>query len=459
MLSKLFALVFTLMLGAGAGLVASPAQSERMVFVLSGMLAALVVWHLYSTWIAHRFVFWLEKATFPESQPFMGVWSNVADRIRRLLKNKDVLRLASEENLRQFLAAIQASPNGVILLDEEMRIQWSNQTASQHLGIDPKVDLQQLIGNMLRSPGFNSYLHERSFDHEVIVEGRHHRVDSPHRIGIQLFPYGEGQLLLLSRDVTLMEQAETMRRDFVSNVSHEIRTPLTVLAGFIETLQTLKLEAEDQQHYLSLMAKQATRMQSLVDDLLTLSKLEERQHRDHGEWVSLPGLLQSVIDEAQSLTEKLNPPPASPHRIEYIDHDSIIDTDILGAPTELLSAFSNLLSNAIRHTPAGGQIKVTWTMKEGEGVFTVQDKGPGISPEHLPRLAQRFYRVDRSRSRETGGTGLGLAIVKHIMQRHQGRLLIDSRLNEGSHFSLVFPAERLRIHRSQKETLLKQSAD
>ena len=460
MLSQLFKLVFVLVLGAVAGVLFTPSPDQRLVYMLSGMLIALTGLYLYTHWMAIGFLNWLEKSPLPDRPPSSGLWSHAADRIRRLLKSKEVLRVASEENLRQFLAAIQASPNGVILLDEESRIQWSNQTASQHLGIDPKVDLQQLIGNMVRSPGFNHYLHEKSFDHEVIVEGRHHRLDSPHRVGIQLFPYGEGKLLLLSRDVTLLEEAESMRRDFVSNVSHEIRTPLTVLAGFIETLQTLQLDADEQHRYLALMAKQASRMQSLVEDLLTLSKLEERQHRDQGEWISLQGLIQSAMDEAVSLTQKMNPPPASPHPIECLDIDLVQGIDIRGTPTELLSAFSNLLSNAVRHTPVGSPIQVTWVMKEGEGVFTVQDKGPGIPPEHLPRLAQRFYRIDRSRSRETGGTGLGLAIVKHIMQRHQGRMLVESRLNEGSQFSLVFPIERLRHPEAQnKAHVTTQSVD
>ncbi len=449
MLGRSFSFVLFLALGWGLGWVLAepPAVAQGAAW---GLLGGAVTWYAIDLWRANRVADWL---TAPDQSlpTTWGVWGDVVDRVRRLTRSHDRQLHTSRASLEQFLSAIQASPNGVLMLDREWRITWCNSMAAQHLGIDPARDMAQLIGNLVRNPDFNRYLQHNDHSEPVIIDGREHRPEVPQRLALQLFAYGQEQHLLLTQDITSVEQSEAMRRDFVANVSHEIRTPLTVLAGFIETLQTLQLDADEQHRYLALMAKQASRMQSLVEDLLTLSKLEERQHRDQGEWISLQGLIQSAMDEAVSLTQKMNPPPASPHPIECLDIDLVQGIDIRGTPTELLSAFSNLLSNAVRHTPAGSPIQVSWVMKEGEGVFTVQDKGPGIPPEHLPRLAQRFYRIDRSRSRETGGTGLGLAIVKHIMQRHQGRMLVESRLNEGSQFSLVFPIERLRHPEAQNK--------
>jgi two-component system phosphate regulon sensor histidine kinase PhoR len=353
--------------------------------------------------------------------------------------------LASEDSLRQFLAAIQASPNGVLLLDPESRIQWCNQTAAKLLGIDPQLDMQQLIGNMLRSPSFSSYVSAKAFDEEVIIEGRLHRVDNPHKVGIQIFPYGDGRMLLLSRDVTAIEQAEVMRRDFVANVSHEIRTPLTVLLGFVETLQTLKLAPAEQDNYLQLMAKQAFRMKSLVEDLLTLSRLEGSPFPSQQEWVSLAAIFSQCEEDTRGLMSAFQKDQLQAHDLLFEIDESLKMVEVAGSMKELSSAFFNLTSNALRYTPPGGRIVVNLSGNDQDGVvFSVQDAGPGISPEHLPRLSERFYRIDRSRSRDTGGTGLGLAIVKHVIQRHGGKLMIESKLNHGSTFSLTLPISRLR---------------
>ena len=409
-----------------------------------GMVLVLVLMHLKDHWIRTRFSKWLNGNDHVSDPHFSGVWEDFSDRVRRVLKQKETLRLSSEETLRQFLAAIQASPNGVLLLDTESRIQWCNQTAAKHLGIDPHLDSQQLIGNMLRNPAFNSYVHAKTFDHEVVIEGRLHRADRPHKVGIQLFPYGEGRLLLLSRDVTSIEQAEVMRRDFVANVSHEIRTPLTVLLGFVETMQTLALTDQDRAHYLNLMATQAQRMQTLVEDLLTLSRLEGNPYPSQTEWVSVANILEQCKHEALGLDRVLQKDGASPHQIEFMVDDDVDACEIAGSEKEIISAFSNLITNALRYTPAGGRVLVRWTCSPEGAVFSVEDNGPGISPEHLPRLSERFYRIDRSRSRETGGTGLGLAIVKHVIQRHGGSLQIESKINQGSRFSLAFPPSRIR---------------
>jgi two-component system phosphate regulon sensor histidine kinase PhoR len=421
-----------------------PWSSRTLADMLLGMLTASVLLYAVDVWRGKKFRRWLNSDDLNQDADLPGIWGDASDRIRRLLKTKESLRLASEDSLRQFLAAIQASPNGVLLLDQESRIQWCNQTAAKQLGIDPHLDSQQLIGNMLRNPMFSSYVNAKIFDQEIIIEGRLHRVDNPHKVGIQLFPYGDGRMLLLSRDVTSLEHAEVMRRDFVANVSHEIRTPLTVLLGFVETLQNLKLSVDEQDKYLTLMANQAERMKTLVDDLLTLSRLEGSPFPSLHEWHSVESILQRCKEDAKGLLSVLHADGLTSHALVFHDDELAEDWEIAGSFSELNSAFSNLISNALRYTPAGGRVDVRCRQVGGVMVFSVEDTGPGIAPEHIPRLSERFYRIDRSRSRDTGGTGLGLAIVKHVMQRHGGSLLIESKLNQGSVFSLTIPVARVR---------------
>jgi len=259
------------------------------------------------------------------------------------------------------------------------------------------------------------------------------------RLSAQLYPYGAGQQLLLTRDITALLQAEAMRRDFVANVSHEIRTPLAVLAGFVETLQSLPLPPEQQQQYLGLMSVQASRMQTLVSDLLTLSQLEGSPPPNPSEKVELAPFMAQIEADARALSALQGDTGSPVHALLFAPSPA---WTLLGSQTELQSAVSNLVSNAVRYTPAGGRIEAGWSVQGEELVMAVRDTGPGIAPEHLPRLSERFYRVDRSRSRETGGTGLGLAITKHVAQRHGGALRIESQLGVGSTFMLVLPISR-----------------
>jgi two-component system phosphate regulon sensor histidine kinase PhoR len=296
---------------------------------------------------------------------------------------------------------------------------------------------------LVRDPGFASYFAAQDFKSELDMPGRNSTPSRPVKLSVQLYPYGEGRLLLLSRDVTALEQADAMRRDFVANVSHEIRTPLTVLAGFVETLQTLPLDESERAHYLALMSTQAQRMQSLVQDLLTLSRLEGSPPPSFSERVNMPTLMRQLQEDGASLSSVLTGGPDKAHVLVF---DAILDCDMTGSGHELLSAMSNLLSNAIRYTPAGGTIRVRLALLPDDRVeFSVKDSGPGIAPEHIPRLTERFYRVDRSRSRDTGGTGLGLAIVKHVAQRHGAELHIQSTPGKGSVFSIVFPNNRVNL--------------
>lgn len=407
---------------------------------LLGVVLASLGSFIFDLFRGTRVLTWLRHAE-PSSAPVMkGLWGEVADRTRRALRARDQQTRDASARLEEFLAAIQASPNGVVLLDDEGRIEWCNATAAQQFGFDPQRDLQQLIGNLVRDPGFASYYASGDYKDEITLPGRESTASRPVRLSVQLHPYGEGRKLLLTRDVTALEQADVMRRDFVANVSHEIRTPLTVLSGFVETLQNLPLNADERAHYLGLMAQQAQRMQTLVNDLLTLSRLEGSPPPGASAWTSVAQLVAQCEQEALALVQAL--PDARGQRLSFRVETA---ADVSGAPSELFSAMSNLVSNAVRYTPAHGQIDVVWrVLPNGRAEFSVADTGPGIAPEHVVRITERFYRVDRSRSRETGGTGLGLAIVKHVLQRHGAELRIESTPGEGSTFAIVFPASRVR---------------
>lgn len=442
MINRWLTFVACLLLGSGAGWWLAGKEG-----IEPGLLLAGFVWLLRDAFQIARLLKWLRAEQNGEapgslsskSPPTRGVWGDVADRIRRMLKNRDRQYQESQTRLNEFLSAMQASPNGVVLLDADGRIEWCNQTAAQHFGFDAQRDVMQHIANLVRDPAFTAYLGSGNFSRDVMIPGGRSTPARPVKLAVHLHAYGRDRKLLLSRDVTALELAEAMRRDFVANVSHEIRTPLTVLSGFIETLQTLPLKEPERTRYLGLMAQQSQRMQTLVNDLLTLSRLEGSPLPDTGEWLTTDALLAQCEQEARALSALLAP---GGHRLEFEPGPAC---EIAGGHNELLSAMSNLVSNAVRYTPGGGLIRVSWTLlPDGRGSFEVQDSGAGIAAEHIPRLTERFYRIDRSRSRETGGTGLGLAIVKHVTQRHGAELRIESQPGEGSRFSIVFPTARVR---------------
>ncbi len=438
MVWRVFTLLFCQAVAGVVGWFFAPSDQTWVDTVLAA-LAGGYVWFVLDALRGSRLLRWLREGGSEDIGLGNGLWGEVYDRVRRSLRAKD--RLAEESNgrLSDFLAALQASPNGVVLLDAQGRIEWFNETACVHFGFDAKRDMLQHFGNLVRDPAFAAYYNMRNFHEDVTMPGRHSNSTKPVQLSVNIHPYGEGRSLLLSRDITAVEQAEAMRRDFVANVSHEIRTPLTVLAGFVETLQTLPLTEPERQRYLGLMSQQAARMQTLVSDLLTLSRLEGSPLPSVLDWVPLKDLMEQCAEEAHELSSILN----------QRQHDLVFDgeepIEIAGSAVELYSAISNLIGNAIRYTPAEKSIEVRWNLREdGAAVVSVKDHGQGIAPEHLPRLTERFYRVDRSRSRDTGGTGLGLAIVKHVAQRHSAELSIESIPGAGSTFSLVFPANRVR---------------
>ena len=361
-----------------------------------------------------------------------GFWEEVFFRLQRLVKTqKERMRNIAQQH-EHFIEAFQASPNGIVMLDESDQIEWCNSIAEGFFGLNFKRDVMQRIHFLIRRPEFIQYLNKHNFDEPLLLE----RMGSDNSLSLMLqaFPFGNQRHLLLVQNVTDLQKADAMRRDFVANVSHEMRTPITVLMGFLETVQSLELQKSQRDQYFEMMMSQAQRMKSLVEDLLTLANLEAN---------ALPAALNTVNIETSMALLK-NDAEALSHGNHSFTFEVLDQENLLGEEREILSAFSNLVSNAIRYTPDAGAIHVKWDINaEGQGEFSVTDTGPGIASEHLSRLTERFYRVDRSRSRDTGGTGLGLAIVKHIASRHQAQLTIESTPGKGSTFMLRFPKERL----------------
>ncbi len=415
-----------------------------------GLIGALV-WLAWDSWRFKQFDYQLRNAQAGLAiMDTPGVWGQLTQRVRHLMRSKDQLLLQSDQRLQDFLQAIQASPNGVLLLDSRGRIEWCNQTGAQLLELDAQRDLLQHITNLVRAPEFTHYLQEGDYADEVAFETASSTAQHPKRLSAQLHRYGSNvqgnvsRLLMLVRDITALELAEAQRRDFVANVSHEIRTPLTVLSGFVETLQNLPLDEAQRSRYLSLMQEQSQRMQSLVSDLLTLSRLEASPAPSFETALSAAQLMDQLERDARAMMQVIYLPSSSPHRLHFFcEVDSV---QLHGDHSELLSAAGNLVQNALRYTPPGGAVNVSLKLLPDDRIeFAVQDSGAGIAPEHLPRLTERFYRVDRSRSRESGGTGLGLSIVKHVVQRHGGELRITSEMGKGSRFAFTLPANRVRL--------------
>lgn len=412
------------------------------VTALSFLSLILLVKTIHHTYCLTSLDRWLQRfnhasmdvstiSTLPNS---FGPWGDVFIRFSRFIRRYYRSRQSLSKALERLQRATSAMPEGIVILDEANRIEWCNPSAELHLGLDLKLDISQHITHIVRQMQFVSYLSAGDYSkHLVIKQSRYEEMI----VSLQLVPYGDKEKLLISRDITRFEKMEIMRRDFIANVSHELRTPLTIIGGFLETLLDEEMQDSDmEKRALTLMADQSKRMQRLVEDLLTLSRLENAQNTLHEEVVNIPALLQSLYQEAQSLS-------VGRHRITL---NLMSDAQLSGSLDELRSALGNLVSNAVRYTPEGGDISLNWAEEHEQGLFFVQDSGIGIGPEHIPRLTERFYRVDRSRSRETGGTGLGLAIVKHVLGRHQARMEIVSEIGKGSIFKIWFPAKRLIKH-------------
>ena len=410
---------------------------SALLLALLAAGAALLVNHRRR---ARRFLHWIADPTAGPAPDLPGAWGLAAAYARRALARGQARADESAARLDALLAALDALPAGIVLLDGQGRIIFCNAAAAQHFGLNPARDQGQHIVHLVRDPAFVAW-NEQPGGPPLEMHGHPAAPGQPVRLVVQRRPYGEGRSLLLSTDVTAQRQTEAMRRDFVANVSHEIRTPLTVLAGFVETLQNIDLPDDERAHYLGLMAQQTTRMQALVTDLLTLSRLEGNPPPGMAERASLDDLTAHCEAEALALSTRLYGPD-----VQHIEVDTAVDFDLAGAAGELHSAMGNLLANAVRYSGAKGRITARWSRDaDGKARFEVADNGPGIEPEHLPRLAERFYRVDRSRARPAdgeGGTGLGLSIVRNVAERHGGTLQIVSAPGQGSRFALVLPQAR-----------------
>ncbi|MGQ0525427.1 MAG: phosphate regulon sensor histidine kinase PhoR [Betaproteobacteria bacterium] len=375
-------------------------------------------------------VAWLAKPQPGQVPEGYGVWDEIFALLYRFERAAARQERQLTDAVGRWRQAGQALPDGVVILNDENRIEWCNEVAEGHFGLNARGDVGQPITNLVRHPNFVAYASAGDFAKPVQIRaGNSGRV----LLAVQLIPYGEDRKLLLSRDITQLEMLETTRRDFVANVSHELRTPLTVLSGFLETVRELKLDPQRTRDYLQLMEEQTRRMQRLVDDLLTLSTIESAPEPSRDEHVGMSRLLAKLEADAEALS-------GGRHRIVL---EAAEGYDLAGSEGELSSAFGNLVSNAIRYTPAGGEVRLIWRASPDGAQFTVEDSGIGIEAHHIPRLTERFYRVDRGRSRETGGTGLGLAIVKHALLRHQSTLEIHSEPGRGSRFTASFPARRI----------------
>lgn len=406
-------------------------------FVISELLACLLIalaiylgWHIYNI---HRLATWLSKPGKFHPPEGQGIWAEIFDRIYHLQKKNRNRKKKLAKYITRFKESTAAMPDATVVLNQYDQIEWVNKAAQDALGLQPSKDIGQHISNLMRHPRFLNYLNRRDYSTPLEMPSP---VSEHQQLNVRIIPYGQNQRLLIARDVTRIKQLEQMRRDFVSNISHELRTPLTVIHGYLESMQDeVDGPLDEWRDNLDMMLRQSARMQNIVNDLLMLSRLENEELKPAArEEVPVPSLLHSLREEAQALGNEKR------HTLK-LECDP--ELGLFGVHNELYSVFSNLVFNAVRYTPDGGTITLRWYRDDRGAHFEVQDTGIGIPPQHLPRLTERFFRVDVGRSREIGGTGLGLAIVKHILERHQAKLRIKSQVNRGSTFICDFPAESI----------------
>jgi two-component system phosphate regulon sensor histidine kinase PhoR len=418
-------LLFTGLLGGGFWFFSSPVDGLIVIAIcLGGMLG----FHLFHLALLLR---WLKNPVAEYVPDGLGSWHTVFLTLYRQVRTQNQSKRKLTHVLERFINAGEAMPDGVIVLDEYDRIEWLNPMAMEHFGLDRTRDVGNLLLNLIRQPAFHAYIKADNFSQPLVL-----KYTQPREIvlNIQMVPFDSTRKLLLSRDITQLDMVHTVHRDFVANVSHELRTPLTVIGGFLETLSDLpESDTTSLRQFLPMMLEQSHRMQTLVEDLLILSRLENSPAALAVEKVDMDQMLDSLMVEAEGLSH-------GRHRITLNKGTPVW---LWGSARELHSAFGNLVANAVLYTPEGGAVTLSWCMNGERAVFSVTDSGIGIPREHIPRLTERFYRVDRGRSRSNGGTGLGLAIVKHVVARHHARLDIQSEPERGSCFSVAFGPEQI----------------
>ncbi|MEY4730142.1 MAG: phosphate regulon sensor histidine kinase PhoR [Pseudomonadota bacterium] len=415
-------LTFPILLAIAVFIMAYISMTAALWLLGLGSLA-LLSYHLYHL---AQFNHWANSDLDIQAPEATGVWENAFSALYRRVKQRQSLQENLADALQKLRNATEAMPDGMVILNSAKHIEWCNRVAEHHLGINFFQDFDQPIANLVRQQSFADFL--QSKDAAVPLELQSEREGAP-MLSLQLIPYSEGRSLLLSRDISRIESLETVRQDFVANVSHELRTPITVLSGFLETFESTPLNSADAKKYIGLMKTQAENMQHLVENLLVLASLEAPDNSPEVQTIQIFALMTQLHADAQAIS----------HGRQTIKIESPEHATLLGNKTEIFSAFTNLITNAIRYTPEAGVIILRWKDTPDAGIFEVVDNGIGIAAEHIPRLTERFYRVDRGRSRNTGGTGLGLAIVKHVALRHHAWLEVDSELGKGCTFRLVFP--------------------
>ncbi|WP_292821718.1 phosphate regulon sensor histidine kinase PhoR [Methylophilus sp.] len=419
--SLLFWAFFSLMFGWF-----THAETAWLLFI-AGALVYLAT-HIY--WI-HRLYQWALKPSLNFMPNGKGIWEDIFANLYHEMRRHSRSQSQLSSTLERLRHATSALPDGVVVLNNRNEIEWFNEPAIQRLGLKRHHDENQPIYYLLRQAEFVEYLQAENYSEPLKLKSWR----SPDvTLELQIIPFASKQRLLICRDVSAIEKTEVMRRDFIANVSHELRTPLTVIGGFLETISDMQGEVSpDIQPYFDMMQSQTTRMRRIIEDLLTLSRLENNVTLKDEADIDMPALLKQLQKDAQALSQ-------GQHTVSLHMETTV---NLRGSYNELLSALSNLTSNAVRYTPAQGKIDIYWQMRGEDVVFAVQDTGIGIEPQHLPRLTERFYRVDSGRSRDTGGTGLGLSIVKHILHHHQASLQVESEPGQGSRFQIVFPAQRV----------------
>jgi two-component system, OmpR family, phosphate regulon sensor histidine kinase PhoR len=398
---------------------------------LWGGLACALALHL--AWVLaylFRLEWWLRHRNYAEPPDVGGVWGEIIAQIVRLHRRKRFHKQRFVQLMRQLQRSTAALPDGVVILNAQREIVWFNRMAARLLNLRRTADLGMRIENLLRAPEFVRYLAAADFANPVVVCTT---TGEDGFLSLQVAPYGDGQLLLLVRDVSRQMRLEAVRRDFVANASHELRSPLTVISGYLETLAADPVLDAELHGPLAEMRRQAERMTAIIRDLIELSRLEETDEVVGGEPVDVAALISLLRKDVLAR-------PSHPKDVR-IKVES--QAQLLGDEPEIHSAFSNLVDNAAKYTPAEGSLEIRWSVDEDGGHFAVTDTGMGVPPEHIPRLTERFYRVDAGRSRATGGSGLGLAIVKHVLQRHGATLEVKSTLGAGSTFTCHFPPERI----------------
>ncbi|MDP3087116.1 MAG: phosphate regulon sensor histidine kinase PhoR [Methylotenera sp.] len=405
-----------------------------LVFI-TGLLL-YIIRHIF--WL-HQLHTWFKKPNLNDVPEGAGLWEDVFRALLKYERNNQFNQTQLNSALERFSLATSAMPDGLVILSANNEIEWCTPNAEKQLGLDLNTDKNLPIFNLIRESQFIAYLYNGDYDEPFKLKSWR---NSELIFEIQLIPFANNQKLLISHDLTQLEKVEVMRRDFIANVSHELRTPLTVVGGFLETLTDMEgAVPEKLKPYFTMMEEQTNRMSRIIEDLLMLSTIESNTGIPDDSEIDMLSLLKTIQNDAVGLSQGLNKSKLKIH----LDADSTLN--LKGSVEELRSAFSNLVTNAIRYTPESkngnpGELFIHWGLSNGQPTFSVRDTGIGIEEKHIDRLTERFYRVDRSRSRETGGTGLGLSIVKHILIRHQAKLQITSKFGFGSTFYIVFPKSR-----------------